>query len=213
MTDFKRLPKHHLERLSDEALVEYVAAARAAGDGAAAKEAMEILAYGWEDRIRAWAAAKVPAQDVDDVVVEAQMSITNAGFDGKVIGQFGAFVRTITQRRIADYYRVAERHGPTEQIEVGRESDDEATHQVSVQDETGYVDLIEVVKIVLADQSPLHQKVIRLYGPDVAGFENLPAGEVKARIEADGSGDTVSVDNVAKIWSRFRLEVVKRTDG
>lgn len=213
MTDFERLPNHHLERLSDEALVEYVAAARAAGDRETAKDAMGILAYGWEDRIRAWVAAKVPTQDVDDVIVEAQASITNAGFDGKVIGQFGAFVRTITKRRIADYFRVAERHGPTVQVEVGREHADETTHQVSEEDETGFVVLIALVEIVLAEQSPLHRKVIRLYGPDVAGFQNLPAGEVKARIESDGSGDTVSVDNVAKIWSRFRLEVAERIDG
>ena len=212
MPDFEPLPEHHLQRLTDEALIEYVGAARAGGDEEATALAMGMLAYGWEDKIRSWVAWKVPAQDVDDVVLEAQISIVKASFDGKLVGQLGAFMKRIADRRIADYYRSAARHGEHVQVETGRE-EDEATHQAAVDDETGFIAVMDVVEIVLTRRSPPHQKVIRLYGSEVFGFEDLSAEEVRARIEADGSGESVSVDNVAKIWSRFRQEVEDEIRG
>ncbi len=67
-----------------------------------------------------------------------------------------------------------------------------------------------MVAAVLATREPMHQKVIRLYGPEVAGFMNLTAAETKAAIDGDGSGDTVSEANVNQIWSRFRRDVQGR---
>ncbi len=109
MSDFEPLPPHRLSALSDECLVAYVAAAHAAGDVAAERQALGVLAFAWESYIRAKVALKVPEQDRDDVVLAVQESLLRSSFEGKVIGQFGAFLRKITARRIADYYRDLER--------------------------------------------------------------------------------------------------------
>lgn len=207
MSDFEPLPQHRLHALPDKKLVTYAAAAHAAGDVAAEREALGFLAYAWEEVIRARVELKVPEQDVDDVIVEVQESLLRSTFEGKVIGQFGAFLRTITQRRIADYYRDRERRGETESLDTGQE-DSEGRDVVPIApDETGVADLRAAVDRVLATRSPLHQKVIRLYGPEVAGFLNHPAAEVKAIIDGDDTDDTVSVNNINKIWSRFRLDL------
>ncbi len=199
MSGFKRLPQHRLQDLSDEELVGYAAAARDAGDTEAEREAIAYLAFAWEPYIRAKVALKVPVEDRVDVVLEVQASLIHSNFQGKVVGQFGAFVRTIAQRRIADYHRKRSRRP---RLEAGDGNEGEPTT-----DETGYVALRAVVEQLLAKRSPLHQKVIRLYGPEVAGFMNLGAAEVKEIIDGDESDDTVSVDNVQKIWSRFRQEL------
>lgn len=207
MNDFKRLPEHRLQALSDEALVEYAAAAHAARDADAERSALGCLAYGWEPVIRARVALKVPKQDHDDVILEVQESLIRSTFEGKVVGQFGAFLRTITQRRIADYHRERERRREHEGVDTGREDREEPGVIPITADETGAADLRAVVERVLARRSPLHQRVIRLYGPEVAGFMNLTAAEVKEAIDGDGTNETVSVDNVAQIWSRFRREL------
>ena len=66
---------------------------------------------------------------------------------------------------------------------------------------------------MLATREPMHRKVIGLYGPEVAGFMNLSAAEVKEAIDGDDSGDTVSVDNVAQIWSRFKRDLRDELGG
>lgn len=213
MSDFEPLPQHRLGDLSDERLVAYVAAAHAAGDAAAERDALGVLAFAWEPFIRAKVALKVPEQDRDDVVIAVQESLIRASFEGKVIGQFGAFLRTITQRRIADYHRELERRPEFAVIDGGGDDEGEGEVTPVAPDESGAVDFLAVVEAVLARREPMHQKVIRLYGPEVAGFMNLSAAEVKAAIDGDDSGDTVSVDNVAQIWRRFKVELEEELGG
>ncbi len=214
MSDFEPLPPHRLGALSDEALVDYVAAAHEAGEGEAEREALAVLAFGWEGVIRARVALKVPPEDRDDVVVEIQESLMYASFEGKMIGQFGAFLRTITQRRIADYHRTRSRQPGVESLDEGWNDEDEwGEPEPAAPDETGLVDLRDAVERVLATREPMHRKVIALYGPEVAGFMNLSAAEVKEAIDGDDSGDTVSVDNVAQIWSRFKRDLRDELGG
>lgn len=66
---------------------------------------------------------------------------------------------------------------------------------------------------MLASRNEMHQRVIRLYGPNVAGFMDLPAEEVKVRIDAAPGNEAVSVDNVAQIWSRFKRDLRAELDG
>ncbi len=121
-----------------------------------------------------------------------------------MVGEFGAFLKTITKRRVADYFRRGERHPDAKPLPGEHEgAEDIWGAGPSTKDETEMVALLDAVDRVFATLNPLHQKVVRLYGADVAGFDQLPADEVSARIGADGSGDQVGVDNVAKIWSRF----------
>ena len=215
MSDFERLPPHRLSALSDEELVAYTAAARAAGERGGERDGLEQLAFRWEPTISAKVAMKVPEQDREDVIIEVQISLINASFDGKLIGQFGAFVRTITHRRIADYHREISRRRESAILAGGGGEDDDQEGQVIPVSEDGaaVADLLAVVDAVLATREPLHQKVIRLYGPEVAGFLNMSAAEVKAAIEADGSGDTVSINNVAQIWRRFKVDLERELDG
>lgn len=213
MSDFEPLPPDRLSALSDERLVAYAAAAHAAGDSAAERDALGILAYTWEPIIRARVALKVPAQDCDDVTVEVQESLIRSSFEGKLVGQFGAFLRTITQRRIADYHRVRERHPELAVIDGGGTDDEGGQVSAIAADEAGAIELVAVVERVLATREPMHQKVIRLYGPEVAGFMNLSAAEVKAAIDGDDSDDTVSIANVAQIWRRFRVDLEEELGG
>lgn len=214
MADFRRLPPHELERLADGGLVDYLDAARTAGDALAQKEAIGYLAWAFEPMIRARVRSAVPVEDHDDVLMEVMHSLARAAFEGKLIGQFGAFVKTITQRRIADFYRDRERTLEADPLADDHEGDDEVRGgRAKVEDGTGAVDLLDVIERVLKTRNPLHQKVIRLYGGGVDGFEDLPADEVCDRIAADGSGETVTVDNVAKIWSRFKSDLREQLDG
>ena len=210
MSDFEPLPPHRLNALSDEELVAYVAAAHEAGATEAEREALALLAFGFEDLIKAKVALKVPTEDHADVVIEIQTSLIYSSFEGKLIGQFGAFLRTISDRRIADYWRSRSRRPDTTSIDASQEDPDRPDVEPAAEDETGLVELLAVVEAVLATREPMHQKVIRLYGPEVAGFMNLTAAETKAAIDGDGSGDTVSEANVNQIWSRFRRDVQGR---
>lgn len=215
MVDFEALPPHRLDRLSDEALVDYVAAAHDAGDQDAERAGLGLLAYAFEPQIRVWVGSTVPTEDIEDVVIVVQENLIRASFDGKVIGQMGALLKTISQRRAADYWRDRERRGDV-QGNKGRLGDDGDRGQGPIPealDEGGFVETMEAVDRVLATRNPLHQKVIRLYGPNVAGFMDLPADEVKAIVDGDDSDDTVSVDNVAKIWSRFVKELRGELNG
>ena len=204
MADFRRRPPHELEHLKDQELVDYLDEAREAGATAALKEALGFLAFRFEGVIKARVAAKVPSEDIDDVAMEAMHSVIRSGFDGKLIAQFGAFVRTVTQRRIADYHRDREGDPGANSID-GRGEEDERGVEPPAPDESGGVVVIDAVERVLGGRSELHQRVIRLYGPGVCGFDDLPAADVCERLAEDG--DSMSVDNVAQIWSRFKRDL------
>jgi DNA-directed RNA polymerase specialized sigma24 family protein len=214
MADFRRRPQHELDRLSEQELVDYLDAARSAGDDAALTDAVSYLAFAFEGVIRARVAAKVAPQDIEDVTMEVLHSVIRTGFEGKLIAQFGALVRTITVRRIADHHRSRERVHAGEQESRGGEragEDDRRGAEPAADDETGVVDLLDAVGRVLAELSELHRRVIRLYGPSVCGFENLTAAETCDRLAAEG--ENVSADNVAQIWSRFRRRLEEGLDG
>jgi RNA polymerase sigma factor (sigma-70 family) len=209
MAAFRRCPQSELDHLRDQELVDYLDAAREAEDNAALKDALGYLAFRFEGIVKARVVAKVPAEDVEDVTMEVLKSIVRGGFDGKLIAEFGAWVRTVTRRRIADYHRERERQPRLDSIDSG---DDERTGPEPIaEEETATAVIIDAVERVLAGRSELHQRVIRLYGPGMCGFEDLPAAEVCERLAADG--DAVTADNVAQIWSRFKRDLRKDLDA
>ena len=213
MTDFEALPQHRLSQLPNPELLAYIVAARAARQATAERDGVAVLAFGFEPTIKLWVRRDTPAQDVDDVVMDVIASAIRASFDGKVLGEFGSFLKTIAKRRVADYFRREERRIDAGPLGSEHEGDDDLWSEVPrSEDETPTVDLLDAVERVLATRNPLHVKVIRLYGSGVPGFEDLPADEVKARIDGGDSGDSVSVDNVAQIWSRFRRDVEEAID-
>ena len=205
---FERLSAYELDRLDDGALVDYVHAAREAGEREAERDAIGLLVYAFWPRITSWVRMDTPAQDVEDVVAETVASLMRASFDGKVIGQFGAFARTVAKRRVADYWRERKRRIDADPLGGDLQGDDERWgEEPSSEDGTDEAELRAVIERVLADRSEVHREVIRLYGPNVAGFLDLPGGETAARINERHGGESMTVANVHQIWKRFKNDL------
>ena len=202
---FRRLNDIELGRLTDEALIDYIVAARGAGERAAEKQAVAHLAFGFERTIFCWVRMGMRSaspEDIADVVMEVQHSAIRSSFEGKVIGEFGAFLKKIAQRRVADFYRQQARQLDTDPLPEENQGDEnvwgEDPHD---EDFTASAELRDVIDRVLSTRSEQQREVIRLYGPNVAGFLDLPADEVAARI------DGMTPANVHKIWSRFKQDL------
>jgi len=211
--EFARLSEARLGALPSEALIDYVAAARAAGDLEAARTASGVLAFGFEPTIRIWVRKDMgshPDEDIDDVVMDVLASVVHSTFDGKMLGEFGAFLKTIARRRVIDWFRKRERRegeGPLPNEHEGEEG--AWGRELGNEDETEWIAGRDLVERMLEGRNPMHAKVIRLYGPEYVGFEGLSAEETVARIDGDASEDTVTVANVHQIWKRFKNDVSK----
>ena len=196
--------------MSDEELVAYVVAAGAAGQTDAGRPATNILAFRLEPLVQARIARKIGGrEDREDVFMLVFESFLHSAFDGKVIGSVKAFIATITQRRIADFYRARERH-PEQQALVSENQGDESIwgEEPSTEDGSELLGTIDAIERVLDRRSDLHRRMILLYGPEPMGGEQLSGAEVVERMRTD-DGTEVSVDNVQQVWRRFKLELAK----
>jgi len=204
MTDFPVMPESELAALGDEAVVDYIARARDADRIDEAKRASAVLAFGLWKVVSYQVAAKVPSDDVADVAGNVIESAMKSVFDGRSVGEFRSWLRTITSRRIADYWIAKENKPTPEPIDRGTdewqlEPGAEDGHYASFETRDAAARLLE-------ERDGVHQMVIRLYGPDVLGYEQLPAKEVALQVEAALS-TPMSEANVHQIWSRFRREL------
>lgn len=208
---FEPLPEGRLAALGNEALVAYIGSAAEAGDVSSARVASGILAFGFEPTIRAWVRREMgsqTAEDVDDVVMDVLTSVVHSSFDGKLVGEFGSFLKTITKRRVIDYFRKRERRdqeGALPNEHVGEEG--VWGEELGGEDGTGALGGRDAVERVLGRRNEMHRKVIRLYGPNYAGFMDLSAEETVEAIRSDPSDDTVTVSNVHQIWKRFKTDM------
>jgi RNA polymerase sigma factor (sigma-70 family) len=173
---FRALGEAELARLDDEALIAYVRAARLHGDPSA-RVALAVLVYGHWHNVARRVALKVPPAAVEDVTSEVLVSALQSAFDGSSKGEFHVWLRTITQRRIADFHR-RPRATTVAIDDVTVEAPDE-----------GVIVVADAVERVLARISAEHRRVVEL-----VVFEGLAASEV----------DGVSAANVHQITSRFR---------
>ncbi len=108
------------------------------------------------------------------------------------VGEFRAWLHTIVDRQIADFWKARER---TPKEEPLPDEHDESPWGVGVSpDETGAVDMQAVIDDALAELSPVHRQVVELHV-----FEERPA-----RQAAEAVGDGMTEDNVHQIASRFR---------
>lgn len=192
-----------LDRLSDEDLVAYVVAAREAGQPEAGKRANDMLAFRIQPLIEARVAAKVGPDAREDVVMEVLTSFLQSAFDGKVILSVRAFAATICKRRIADHYRRIERN-PDQVPLPGGDADDENVwgEEPGTEDDTSAIGYMGIVARLLADRNELHQRVIKLYGPEAMNGMNFTGAEVVAALAKQGEEMTVA--NVQQIWHRFK---------
>jgi hypothetical protein len=211
LSEYRRLTETALTLLGDEGLVAHIAVAREAGDADGAKAAAGHLAWGFEEIIRVKVRMKVPSGAVDDVVGEVLLSVLGASFDGKILGQFRAFLNTIIKYRIADFHRAEERRPDQDPLPSGYQGDEEVWGtEPAVGDSADIIALLDAIERVIATRNELHQRIIRLYGPDPFGEALSGAGAVE-RLAAEG--EIVSVDNVQQVWRRFKVDLAKDLDS
>ena len=191
MPRFERKPDHELDRLDDEALVAYARAARDAGDHSAGARAIAVLVYGHWPNVERRVRMKVPREHVEDVTADIVASAIQSAFDGTSIGEFRAWLATITSRRIADYHRRAEKTPAT--VPLVPDPDEAGAPDPAAPSDEGLVETRDVVERVLAGLSDAHRTVVEL-----VVFEARTASQ--AAQEVPGMHE----DNVHQIVSRFR---------
>lgn len=180
---FRALDEAALQRLDDDALIAYMLEARCAGDPSAGL-ALAILASGYWDNVERRVRMKVPPADVEDLTGDVIVDALASAFDGQSLGEFRAWLNTITRRAIADYYR----RGPG-RIKYG----DEPAAEPVAPSETGAVELRDALERALAALRPDHRRVVEL-----VLFEGMPAADAAREVEG------MTAANVYKIVSRFR---------
>ena len=193
--------------MADEELLEWIAEARAAGDYEHARDSCGMLAFRYENRIQAKIQMRTPPDHVEDVFMEVMVSVTRSAFDGKFVGQFGSWINTITQRRIADFHRKRERQPKETLFEEEHESEDGVWVHDGAEDERlnllPYLEIAERIRTGRAKE--MHQLVIKLYGPVELGYGELDASSTCEHVKLQ-LGEEITEDNVAQIWRRFRVD-------
>jgi DNA-directed RNA polymerase specialized sigma24 family protein len=216
MSDFRPLSERELLQLSPEELIAHHHEARRVGQQDAARAALAILVWGFEDRVRFWVARKVPKADVQDVVGDVIESAIKSSFDGVKVAQFGAWLRQITSRRVADYFGARERRPEEKPLAEEHEGEEDIWGaQAYARDQTEDVVERSVVEQALTEQSDVHSRVVELGGPKLLGFDQAPAKEVAQVINDQFSGpvgDAMTDVNVHQILSRFRRRVGELLD-
>lgn len=199
MADFRELPEHHLSGLSDEQLIDYLRAARAAGRHDAMKAAVAVLVYGYHETLRNRARLKLPDADVDDVVSETMASAIASAFAGSSVGEFKSWLHTILSRRIADYHDARSRSPKTTALPSEHEREDEVWGQEpAVEFEGDAQHARDCLCQAYAElENDRHGRVIDLY----------VFGPHSAAETAELVGDAMSEANVHQISSRFQKRV------
>src|SRR5687767_6874502 len=103
MSDFRPLSEGELAALTPERLISYHHEARRLGRHDHARTALAMLVWGFMDRVRFWVSRRLPPQDVEDVAADVIESAIKSSFDGTQPRQFGAWLRRIARRRVADF--------------------------------------------------------------------------------------------------------------
>ena len=125
------------------------------------------------DRLRAFVARRVPAQDADDVAQEALLKIHQSAAKLRDPRRIQAWVYSIARFAVADYYRVHRAVEVTDSIELE-----------SMADPSG--DVAEKLATFDGDHS-VHEEVLTWLRPIA---EQLPAGYREALLMADFEGAT-----------------------
>ena len=153
--------------------------------------AIAVLVYGHWPNVERRVRMKVPREHVEDVTADIVASAIQSAFDGTSIGEFRAWLATITRRRIADYHRRAEKTPAT--VSLVPDPDEAGAEDPAAPSDEGLVETRDVVERVLAGLSDAHRTVVEL-----VVFEARTAS--RAAQEVPGMHE----DNVHQIVSRFR---------
>jgi RNA polymerase sigma factor (sigma-70 family) len=192
-------PDHELDRLSDEALIAYLRAAHAEGHGEAASRALAILVYGHWRNVERRVAMKVPPAEVEDITAQIMISAIRSAFDGQSVGEFAVWLATITQRRIADYFR---RRPPTPALLTTADDDEPGSFEPAVPSEEGAVEVQDAIDRVLTRLGEDHRRVVELLV-----FEGRSAADAVAEVPG------MTEANAHQIVSRFRRALRRQLEG
>jgi RNA polymerase sigma factor (sigma-70 family) len=180
---FRPLDEAALQRLDDDALIEYMRTARDSGHPSAAV-GLAILVYGHWENVERRVRMKIPPAHVEDLTGDVIVDAVASAFEGRSVGEFVSWLNTITQRAIADFYR----RGPG-QMKPAYEPAPEPV----APSEAGAVAVRDAIERVMATLRPEHQQIV-----DRVVFEDRSAAE------AAGELDGMTEANVHQIVSRFR---------
>jgi RNA polymerase sigma factor (sigma-70 family) len=186
---FRPLDEPALVRLADDALVEYMRQARAAGHASAA-DALAILVYGHWHNVERRVRMKVPALHVEDLTGDIVADAIASAFGGTSVGEFGSWLSTITQRAIADFYRRGRGGEPIVPLTAG---EDDPPAEPAVPADQGEVEVRDAIERVMAALREDHRRVV-----DMVVFDDRPAADACREV----AGMTEA--NVHQIVSRFR---------
>lgn len=203
------LPEGALAARGTGHLLEHMVASREASCERCTKLSMGILAYGYENLVH-WKLRQIPEVDRADVAQTVLENALHSVFDGKSIGEFVNWLKTIARFRAADYWKAQGRKPPDEPLPDEHEGEEEFFTPIGAEeDEYERVRLIDAAGRVLDQlESPEHRMVIGLYGPGVLGCADLAAADVAERVNSVHAGADMTETNVHKIWSRFKAGLI-----
>jgi DNA-directed RNA polymerase specialized sigma24 family protein len=184
------LDESQLQALDDDALIDYMRRAREAGHPSAAL-ALAIIVYGHWSNVERRVRMKVPAQHVEDLTGDVIADAITSAFNGTSVGEFRAWLSTITQRAIADFYR----RGP------GRAKTEEIADDRAVPSEEGAVEVRDAIARVYKTLRPDHARVV-----DIVVFEDESAADAVRDVPG------MTEPNVHQIVSRFRRALREELD-
>ena len=206
---FRHLTDHELSELSDDDLIDYIVAARAADERKAATLALQMLVFGHLDTIEKRVRLKVPVEAVDEVTGKAFLSAFVGRLRGESVGEFRGWLNRIVDRRIADYHR---RKSRPREVPLGseHEGDEDVWGDIpTVEGEAGAIETAAVIEQVLGTLGDTHRRVVEIYAFDQATAEET-ADQVNAELAPN---PPMSKDNVHKIYSRFRRDLIEALAG
>ncbi len=197
---FRVRSEAELSRLSDEDLIAYLQAAHAAGAAHSARTSLQVLVFGYWTHVAFRLERKLPAHVVDDVTGDVIVRAIQAAFSGHSVGEFRSWLNTITDRAIADFYRLRGRR--PEETPLEREGEEGDAREPAGPDSRGFVEVQAVIESLLEAMRPDHRRVVEL-----VVFEDRPASA--AALEVEG----MTPDNVYQVVSRFRRRLRELLEG
>lgn len=191
--------ENELARLKDDELIAHAVAARDVGDQASFEAAVKQFVAGRMGIVEFWVSKKASGHEKDEIVGDALVSIIKGAgrIKGSSPGEVVEWMRTVTQRRIADYYRAMEKDPGSVPIDEQPGEDDEWGPVLGTPDSTGAVEVNLVIEQVLQSRNGIKKEVVRLRR---SGFT---AKETAAMC----GDDKMTSANVDAIFSRFRKDL------
>ena len=207
---FRPKNESELDQLDDDDLVEYIVAARGAGETAEFVRATGVLVYRRYEVMIAYTMKpgadgkkKVDRiEDAEDIVGQAIASAIAPSFEGGSAGEFFSRLWTILDRRIVDFYRKKERTPNASSLDA-YDADKPDPYDVTPSRDGDFVNGVWIRDgwgRAIAGLSERNLEIVRLRA------QGYSAKEVIEQMREDGidGAAELTVENVNQVYSRFR---------